>query len=99
MRLYLDWVDVRIVSLQVRSCDDMRWIQCILLTVSVFFCMIDIDNKFHNMLILVFGGVIIFSTYVEKEARIWEDHADCGGYVMNRLMTDLTLRDIRVGKR
>lgn len=66
MKLYLDWVNVLIVSLQVRSCDGMRWIQCILLTVSVYFCMIDIDNKFHNMLILVFGGVIIFSTYVEK---------------------------------
>ena len=55
-----------IVSLQVRSCDGMIWIQCILLTVSVYFCMIDIDNKFHSMLILVFGGVIIFSTYVGK---------------------------------
>ena len=71
MRLYLDWVDVLIVSLQVRSCDDMRWIQCILLTVSVYFWMIDIDNKFHNMLILVFGGVIIFSTYVGKRRRVY----------------------------
>ena len=33
--------------------------------------MIDIDNKFHNMLILVFGGVIIFSTYVEKRRRVY----------------------------
>ena len=71
MKLYLDWVNVLIVSLQVRSCDDMRWIQCILPTVSVYFCMIDIDNKFHNMLILVFGGVIIFSTYVGKRRRVY----------------------------
>lgn len=71
MKLYLDWVNVLIVSLQVRSCDDMRWIQCILLTVSVYFWMIDIDNKFHNMLILVFGGVIIFSTYVGKRRRVY----------------------------
>ena len=71
MKLYLDWVDVLIVSLQVRSCDGMRWIQCILLTVSVYFWMIDIDNKFHNMLILVFGGVIIFSTYVGKRRRVY----------------------------
>ena len=71
MRLHLDWVDVLIVSLQVRSCDGMRWIQCILLTISVYFWMIDIDNKFHNMLILVFGGVIIFSTYVGKRRRVY----------------------------
>ena len=71
MKLYLDWVNVLIVLLQVRSCDGMRWIQCILLTVSVYFWMIDIDNKFHNMLILVFGGVIIFSTYVGKRRRVY----------------------------
>ena len=71
MKLCLDWINVLIVSLQVRSYDGMRWIQCILLTVSVYFCMIDIDNKFHSMLILVFGGVIIFSTYVEKRRRVY----------------------------
>ena len=38
---------------------------------SVYFCMIDIDNKFYSMLILVFGGVIIFSTYVEKRRRVY----------------------------
>ena len=71
MKLYLDWVNVLIVSLQVRSCDGMRWIKCILLTVSVYFCMIDIDNKFHSMLILVIGSVIIFSTYVGKRRRVY----------------------------